>query len=203
MENRSELGDFMSLKNVLQCLEKSNLRLNYATIGLAGAVLVFLAGERQKRPVSQPKSLEAQKFILRAEDGKARILSLNPFDGKPSLSFHDEGGNPDMTLGYNVISFDGNGVDDGVEAASFGLQRAGTPGLDFRDKRGLPVLRPRDRRRRWSVAEVHGPGDRSRRTRMEIKFADGDEGGPSLTFYDRTSKGAILDLIRPWKARCR
>jgi hypothetical protein len=117
-------------------LQRTNRRL-----GSAMGALLLLTGAlvlMGQTGTTQPKTLEAEQFVLRGSDGKVRgAMGIAP-DGAVGLNLVDVKGQTRMTLD---VAADGSpGLDfydpQGKLRATFALGPTGTPGLGLYDPSG-------------------------------------------------------------------
>jgi hypothetical protein len=145
-------------------LERENRRLRRggaaALLGLAGA-LVMGQGPRG----DSPKTVEAERFLLRDAGGKARAELALRADGSPHLEFRDGAGNPRAGLGLQG------------EAAFLSLTDA--------KGRGGTILRVQPNGRpNITLTDANG-------TRRAVLFLS-DDGTPTLAFSDGQRRSRVV-----------
>lgn len=165
-----------NLEHRIETLEKVNRRWRYATVALAGVLLIALVGAA-KLPDEVPDLLQARRIEVLRPDGKPGIvLEAKKNGSKLSIRAWAEGqkdGNPAVKLEANENA-------SGLRITTRGKNGERAIGLSADEERTLFVMT--------------GRGER-------LLLAHGDDKGSSLTLYDgrqRYQKPTTVGLSAQW-----
>ena len=150
----------------VRCLRFERQARRWKTVGILawiGVVMLIAAGARQDRV---PKTIEAERFVLRDQDGKTRMelgtddrkavalflldqegnrpISLGvTANGRPAMGLSQAGGNRSLTLAFTPIGTAGLTLYDKDLTPRVQVYTApdGTPALEIRDEGNQVIFR--------------------------------------------------------------
>ncbi len=174
-------------------LERQNRQLRRLCLGcLIGASLLTTLGARQVAK-NGPKTVEAERFLLRDKQGRMRaILDMAP-DRGPILAFYDEKGKNRIVLdmdqqgnpALNLFDERGNSRTAlGVELPKRGV------GLSVYDENNNPRVILGTTHEDWSSLCLYGRGAAPGEARIKLSVSPVG-GEANATFYDEESKARV------------